>query len=60
MQLLFLVLSTLALAVQEAATVTVTLSNTQLPKDTHGSLLQTGELQVFDNHKRDGYWYDCV
>jgi hypothetical protein len=37
--------------------VKVTLSNTQLPHDTDGKTLETGELQIFDNHERDGYWY---
>eukprot|EP00729_Bicosta_minor_P026261 gene26261-22734_t len=40
----------------EGSTVNVTLSNTFLPKDTDGRL-QTEELQVFDSHNRDGYWY---
>ena len=35
----------------------VTLSNTELPRDTAGKPLETGELQIFDNHARDGYWY---
>lgn len=40
------------------AAVEVTLDNTRLPLDTDGNTLLTGEVQVFDNHDRDGYW--CV
>lgn len=60
MLLCLMILTGLTAGVQdhEGSTVNVTLSNTFLPKDTDGRQLQTGELQVFDNHNRDGYW--CV
>lgn len=60
MLLCLMILTGLTAGVQdhEGSTVNVTLSNTFLPKDTDGRLLQTEELQVFDNHNRDGYW--CV
>ena len=35
--------------------VQVTLSNTALPTDTQGHPLRTGEVDVLDNHQRDGY-----
>ena len=35
----------------------VTLSNTRLPVDTDGDRMITGEIQIFDNQARDGFYY---
>lgn len=47
----------LALLLAAAAAHVVTLSNTELPRDTAGMPLVTGEMSVLNNLERDGWVY---
>ena len=50
-------LALISAAAAAAAATRVTLSNTRLPVDTDGNTMITGEIQIFNNIERDGYYY---